>query len=274
MPGPIVTLTTDFGLQDSYAAQVKGTICSLHPAAQIFDISHQIPSFDIDFGSWILADAISTFPAGTIHLGIVDPGVGSNRRRLIIEAEVQLRYRVKPQTVYLIGPDNGLFSRVAPLSSRKRVWSVENLSRLSRGVKGVDTVFDGRDLFAPAAAALLGGVAPDDLGPQIKIEDIVELPNELPIQSASQIEGKVVRVDRFGNCATNISGELLGGHEKVRVLVGGIEKILDMYSHYSAIDPAAEGCLINSQGMLEVAGGAGKAPLITKGSSVFVLKNL
>ncbi|MBA2705592.1 MAG: SAM-dependent chlorinase/fluorinase [Blastocatellia bacterium] len=187
---PPITLLTDFGNADYFVAAMKGVILSYHPSAQIIDITHDIPAQDIEAAAFTLLAAHSAFPKGTIHLAVVDPGVGSNRRPLLIQANGQS----------FIGPDNGIFSYVCD-RARPRVFHLSNPKYFRHPVS--DT-FQGRDVFAPVAAALARGVAPKKLG--VEVNGCVRLPGlESGVSPDGLISGRVIHIDHFGNCVTNIT---------------------------------------------------------------------
>ena len=186
MAPPLLTLLTDFGMDDYYVAAVKGTVLRLAPGTQLVDISHQIEPGNIAAASFLLAAAAPAFPAGTVHLAVVDPGVGSRRRILVAESAVGL----------LVAPDNGLLT---PLLAGARVRSVE-CADLFLAAPGA--TFHGRDRFAPVAAFLLRGGSPADLGPEIA--DPVHLARTPARREPGLLSGAVVHIDRFGNLITDI----------------------------------------------------------------------
>ena len=189
---PLLTLLTDFGLSDYYVAAVKGTVLRLAPGTQLVDLSHQVEPGDIAGGAFLLAAAAPVFPAGTVHLAVVDPGVGSRRRILAAETA---------SGSSLVAPDNGLLT---PLLSGARVRAVE---RGDLYLESPGATFDGRDLFAPIAAFLLRGGAPAELGPEI--DDPVKLDLKPPRQEPGLLTGTVLHIDRFGNLVTDIPASWL-----------------------------------------------------------------
>ena len=182
---PVITLLTDFGTADYYVGAVKGAILSVNPDAVIVDITHEIPAQDVETGAFLLLAAHKTFPRGTIHVVVVDPGVGSTRRPIIVSANDQ----------FFVGPDNGIFSYIC--AHRTFHVTAEKYFR-----PNPSSTFHGRDIFAPVAAVLSTGVAPEQFGPEI--DDEVRLPSlETPL--------RIIHIDRFGNCVTNISRERFEG---------------------------------------------------------------
>ncbi len=191
MASPIITLLTDFGLQDGYVASMKGVILTICPQAAIIDITHAIPPQDIRSAAFVLHTVRSSFPRGTIHVVVVDPGVGTERKGIAIQTPGCM----------LIGPDNGVFSWVLrdtpPLGAR----SLEN-AQLQRPT--VSATFHGRDVFAPAAAHLASGVALEALGPPCT-PLVAEW--STPSLEAGALRGEVIHIDRFGNAITNITAK-------------------------------------------------------------------
>lgn len=189
-PGlPVITLLTDFGTADYYVGAVKGAILSVNPKAVITDITHEIPAQDIEAGAFMLLAAYKTFPTGTIHVAVVDPGVGSSRRPIIVGADNQ----------FFVGPDNGIFSYIYDREPAHQTFHV-TAEKYFR--PHPSSTFHGRDIFAPVAGALSAGVTPVEFGPEIK--DEVRLRSlEAPL--------RIIHIDRFGNCVTNIRRETFAG---------------------------------------------------------------
>jgi S-adenosylmethionine hydrolase len=185
----IITLTTDFGTRDGYVGAMKGVILGVAPTASVVDISHEISPQDVAEGAFVLASACPCFPPATIHVAVVDPGVGTERRGVLIETE---RY-------VLIGPDNGLFSGVLAVDPLVRAVSLENPSLMR---PDVSATFHGRDVFAPAAAHIARGVPVAEFGPEVASP--VELNLWRAESTSGCVTGRVVHIDGFGNCVTNI----------------------------------------------------------------------
>src|SRR5687767_8873684 len=191
---PIITLLTDFGARDYFVGAMKGVILSLNPEATIVDITHEIPPQDIQAAAFNLLACYRDFPAGTIHVAVVDPGVGSDRRAILVKCANQ----------FFIGPDNGLFSWIREREGKFSAWQITNEQFFRNPVS---STFHGRDVFAPVAAALSKGVAPAEVGPPL--ERIVMLAPLLPRATADAIEGFLIHIDRFGNCITNFTSEYI-----------------------------------------------------------------
>ncbi len=190
----MITLLTDFGSQDYFVPAVKGVILSLHPQAKIVDLTHEIPAQDIRVAAFTLGACYQAFPAGTIHLAVVDPGVGSARRAIVVEAGNH----------FFVGPDNGLFSFAYARETAVRVFQA---TRAEYFRQPVSATFHGRDVFAPLAAWLAKGIAPEDLG--AVIHDYVHLPLPAPQRVNDHILGEVLHLDCFGNCITNLTANEL-----------------------------------------------------------------
>ena len=188
----IISLLSDFGQKDPYVAEMKAVILSINPKVQLIDISHQINKFDIRMGAFILASATPYFPKNTIHLAVVDPGVGTERRSIIIETT---------QGIY-VGPDNGLLMLAAQKSGIKKVYVINDpkysLQRISK-------TFHGRDIFAPAAAFISKGIKPSDFGSEIQNHVIPSFIK--PKIKKHELIGEVIHIDDFGNIITNIRKE-------------------------------------------------------------------
>ncbi len=230
---PILTLLTDFGTADYYVAAVKGTLLRLAPGTTLVDISHEVPPGDVETAAFLLAAAASSFPDGTVHLAVVDPGVGSRRRMLAVRTASGL----------FVAPDNGLLTPF--LDGATGVWAVE---RLDLFLPGPGQTFHGRDRFAPAAAWLLRGQPETELGPAVA--DPVRLPFSPPVRDAGRIVGRVLHVDRYGNLVTDIpAGWLPPG--PCRAEVGG-HATGRRVTHYAEIPPGEAAMLAGSLGTLEL----------------------
>lgn len=236
----IITLTTDFGVGSRYVAAMKGVILSINPQAQIIDLSHAVPPRDIRAGAIVLAETARWFPPGTIHVAVVDPGVGSKRR--VVYAHIG--------TQQFVGPDNGVLSRLALLDRPSKIIGV---AEPQYWLPEVSRTFHGRDIMAPVAARLSLGLAPEKLGPSIK--QLVELPWAEVQQVSNRIEGEVIEVDSFGNLITNITRAMLDG------VPGGDSVIITcedhetqgIYATFSDQPPMTLMAHVGSTGRLELA---------------------
>jgi S-adenosylmethionine hydrolase len=224
-----ITLLTDFGTADYFVGAVKGAILSVNPRAVIVDITHEIPPQDIEAAAFTLLAVYQTFPAGTVHVAVVDPGVGSTRRPIILRANKQ----------FFVGPDNGLFTYIYDREPSHRVFHV-TAEKYFR--QEASATFHGRDIFAPVAAALSNGLHPRKFGPGIS--DAVRLPVSLGPE-----ELKIIHIDRFGNCVTNITRDLVNPGDTLRVNRKTIKEFRSFYGESSTNAPFA---IWGSAGFLEI----------------------
>lgn len=245
---PVITLLTDFGTADYFVGAVKGAILSVNPVVTIADITHEIPPQDIEAGAFTLLAAYKTFPAGTTHVAVVDPGVGSTRRPIIVSANEQ----------FFVGPDNGLFTYIYDREPGHRTFHITS-DRYFR--PSPSSTFHGRDIFAPVAAALSNGVAPEDFGTEIT--DEVRLPSlETPL--------RIIHIDRFGNCVTNITRDLMPS--ETSVIING-RTISEFRQFYGETDQESLFAIWGSAGFLEISvngGSAAKALDATRGDRVLL----
>lgn len=239
-PSGILTLTTDFGLRDPFVGVMKGRILARFPAARIVDLSHEISTYGpAEAGFW-LDRSFEYFPGGTVHLAVVDPGVGTARALLCVAARGHL----------LLAPDNGLLAALIARIPGALIVRLTTAGLARLGIEAVSATFHGRDIFAPVGAALAAGqCAPGDLG-----EEVGEVvPSTLPAASVrgATVHGTVVTIDHFGNLITNIDQALLQRFRSPLVLVG--ERSLHLGVTYGAAAAGEYLALVNSFGVLEVA---------------------
>lgn len=232
----IITLTTDFGTADGYVGAVKGAILSIHPKATLVDLTHEIPSYDIVTGAFHLATSFATFPKGTIHLAVVDPGVGTARRPLAVVTQNHL----------FVGPDNGLFTLVVAKDGLKAAYELTE-SRYWR--RELSSTFHGRDLFGPVAAHLAKGMAPARLGRPL--QNIQRLKDFDVLRTGTGLKGKILFFDKFGNALTNLHRNLVTAKSGVQVIWKG--KKVPLYRTYSEIPSDQVGAIFGSSGYLELA---------------------
>jgi S-adenosylmethionine hydrolase len=187
---PVITLTTDFGLQDHYVASMKGVILGVNPATPVVDVTHEIPPFSILSGAYATSQAAPCFPPNTVHIVVVDPGVGTARRPILMQAGGQV----------FIGPDNGVFSLVASADPHLKCFEITRRDLMR---PEISATFHGRDIFAPVGAAVsCGKVLPAEVGPEIA--DWIKLDGLTPEQLDDKTwQGRVLSIDRFGNVITN-----------------------------------------------------------------------
>jgi S-adenosyl-L-methionine hydrolase (adenosine-forming) len=234
-----ITLLTDFGTSDYYVGAVRGVILSINPTAHIIDISHQISPHEIEEGAFTLLACYRSFQNGTIHLAVVDPGVGSSRRPILAKAG----------NYYFVGPDNGIFSYIFDQEPNRRIIHITAEEYFRHPVS---TTFHGRDVFAPVAAELSRGVSLESFGPEIR--DEVRLKALTPeVTKKGKLKGRIIHVDRFGNCVTNLDRQSFNGLEEQRVvlLVNG-RKTQSVQSSYSEGHGHKLFALWGSAGFLEI----------------------
>ena len=240
MTPPLITLTTDFGSADPFVGAMKGVIASILPEAHIHDISHQVAPFDVLDGALVVAAASRYWPARTIHVVVVDPGVGTARRPLLASAGGQ----------YFIAPDNGVLSLVFDREPEFRAW---HITADHYFLHPVSRTFHGRDIFAPSAAWLARNWQPESFGPEIANAERLPLP-QLEI-SGQAIRGAVLRADRFGNLLLNLRPEdapQLVPAARFRLRIGSAE-ITRLVAAFGEA-PEGEPCLIEgSSGFFEIA---------------------
>jgi S-adenosylmethionine hydrolase len=240
---PIITLTSDFGLSDGYVASMKGVLLKLCPGARLVDISHDVPPHEILPTALIIEATATYFPAGTIHLVVVDPGVGSRRRALALSAA----------GYYFVGPDNGVFT---PFLQEGVLAGAVAIEEERFRLKPYSSTFHGRDLFAPAAAHLGRGADYRSLGPTL--ENPVVFPWPRASMEGGELVGVVLHVDHFGNCITSIKEEDLPPWEAHYVRCCDVD-FGRLRRHYAEVVSGAPLALINSMGRLELAIAQGNA---------------
>ncbi len=240
----IITLTTDFGTQDGYVGAMKGRILSIYPDAQIIDITHEIRPHNILETSLALMRSVPCFPKNSIHIAVVDPGVGSERNPVLINSDGR----------WLIGPDNGVFSDIVKKSIHKEIFKIKEKTELWQ----TSTSFDGLALFAPVAAHLADGMPVTKIGKAID-QEIAIIPTPAPKIEGQDLIGRVRVFDRFGNGITNISKSHLNQirHHSLKIMCGVIE--FKLVSHYGEGNRKQPIAIINSDDYLELSVYCGNA---------------
>jgi S-adenosylmethionine hydrolase len=245
MPRPILTLTTDFGLSDHYVGTMKGVILGICPQAQIVDITHDVPPFEISEGAYLIAQAYRYFPRKTVHVVVVDPGVGTSRRPILMEAAGQ----------YFIAPDNGVLSMI--YSREKHKIRLITNDRYFR--KPVSRTFHGRDIFSPVGAHVCAGIPAARMGKLI--QDYLRPGFEKPLRSGKTTwSGRVLRVDRFGNVITNFHVDDYPNLERLNfTMTVGLHEVSILTRNYSEAGPGELFVIVGSGGYLEVSVNQGSA---------------
>jgi S-adenosylmethionine hydrolase len=258
MPAPTITLTTDFGHADHFVGVMKGVILRIAPRVQIVDITHGIQPFEILEGAFVIEQAYRYFPKKTVHVIVVDPGVGSERRPILAEMAGQ----------YFIAPDNGILSMIYGRETKKRVRHITNEKYF---LHPVSRTFHGRDVFAPVAAHLASGVSPASFGKTI--DNFTKLTTYKPTRTGKRSwTGMVLKVDRFGNLITNLHiDEFPDVATRTFELNVGLQTIARLASTFSECGLGELFVVVGSSGYLEVAvneGSAAKTLGVGSGSPV------
>jgi S-adenosylmethionine hydrolase len=262
---PILTLLSDFGLRDPYVAEMKAVILSICPEANIIDISHEIRKFDVRMGALILASAAPYFPPGTVHVAVVDPSVGTERRPIIVQTKRS----------FYVGPDNGLLILSAQKEGIRHAYHITSREYM---LPKISRTFHGRDIFSCAAANLAKGISPSEFGPEIN--DYVMPEFAKPRIKEDEIFGEVIYIDDFGSAITNILEEDL---KKVGIREGDFLQIklgnktlkLKLCSAYGEVPLQSPLAIIGSSGFLELSvnqGNASKAFNLKTGSHIRVTR--
>jgi len=241
----MITLTSDFGLKDPYVAEMKGVILTINPKATLIDITHDIEKFNIRMAAFMLASAAPYFQEGTVHLAVVDPGVGTQRRAILIQTKKG----------FFVGPDNGILILAAQNQGIEHVYQLTNPKFI---LPKISSTFHGRDIFAPAAAHLEKGVQPIEFGPEIN--DPIK-PEFAKVKRGNvSLIGEVMHIDGFGNIITNINEKMVQNYaKKVNVELPSISLILTFGKAYAQAKPKEPIVLIGSHGFMEIALNQGSA---------------
>lgn len=259
-PGPLMTFTTDFGTRDGYVGAMKGVALRICPEARLVDISHEIPPQDLLHAARVLEDSTLWFPEESVHVAVIDPGVGTSRRAILVRAHRR----------WFIAPDNGILWPLASRDPERQCWDI---SGSGGGLEARSSTFHGRDLFTPVAAHLAAGKAPEALG--VPCDDLLPLEGPAWAIDGNVLRGEVVQVDHFGNLISNIPVSALGGREMAtaRVVGSGEHLVKTMVETYAEAEGGLPVALVGSSGYLEVAinqGSAAEALQEGKGAGVEV----
>lgn len=259
----VVTLLTDFGGADYFVGAMKGAILSADPRATLVDLTHDIPAFDVEAAAFTLLAAREAFPAGTVHVAVVDPGVGSHRRALAAGCAGH----------FYVGPDNGLFSYAFERGGAARVIHLTNRTYFRQSVS---TTFHGRDVFAPVAGALSAGVALDELGEEVS--DWVRLAPLAPARrDDGSLEARIIHIDHYGNCVTNVARSELTDEQIARGVrvEAGWRIVTDFRGFFADTDgeTSTPFAIWGSAGFLELAAfrdSAARLLHLTRGQAILV----
>lgn len=241
----VITLTTDFGTKDWFVGTMQGVMLGLCPGAAIVDLTHEIPPGDVRAGAFALAASCRYFPKGTVHVAVVDPGVGGSRSALAVQTT----------NAIFVGPDNGVLSFALRNETIKSIRRLENPACFLRPVSHT---FHGRDVFAPVAARLCRGFPLTKVGPAQP--DFIRLEWPSPSASAREVRGEIVYVDRFGNLITNVGADLLTGRDLARLRMKTRRgRPIPLATHYQAVPTGKAVAVAGSSGLLEIAVNGGSA---------------
>ena len=263
----IITLLTDFGTEDEYVGVMKGVILSVNPAATIVDISHGIDPQNLTQAAFMIQAILPYFPEGTVHLSVIDPGVGTDRAILALSIGGKI----------LLAPDNGILTL---LLKEKSIASVIRVKNSDYFLKPVSRTFHGRDIFAPVAAHLSKGLDINALGPPVSPDTLVKLPLSEPhISDTGELLGTIIAADRFGNLMSDIDMKTLDSfckreYKKLGIRIGASE-IIGLSETYANVKPQQPLAIIGSRGYLEIAVNCGNAQRyfkVGKGDSVRIGK--
>ena len=262
MLSPVITLTTDFGLRDPFVGMMKGVILSRCREARIVDITHEVAPQSVLEAAFILGESFAYFPHGTIHVGVVDPGVGSARKPMVMCTENYL----------FVGPDNGIFTRV---EETEPVREVVEIAKQDAMLPKVSATFHGRDVFGPAAAYLALGNKPSALGPTLAEWTRLDYPK--PRIGQDSITGQIIWVDRFGNLISNVSRtqiEEWSGSDRFAIQLGSTV-LHQVSASYASVPSGQTVAVFGSGGFLELATNRGNAAIALnagQGDMVFVTR--
>ena len=248
-PCGVITLMSDFGLSDHFVGVMKGVILNINPQVEIVDITHAVPSQDVHGAAFLVDSTCRYFPGGTIHVVVVDPGVGSQRRAIICQTD----------TAYFVCPDNGILSYVLGNDTAHRVIALGNTDYW---LSEVSNTFHGRDIFAPVAAHLSRGISLSKFGHVAN--NVVRLPIPMPQVTQTEIIGIIIWIDRFGNLITNLTSDMLEscGMDNGFVIRAGMAELSKLNSAYAESEEGACLAIIGSSGYLEISVNQGSAARI------------
>ena len=248
-PCGVITLMTDFGTNDHFVGVMKGVILNINPKVRIVDITHAVSPQDVQGAAFLVDSSYRYFPDGTIHVIVVDPGVGSRRRAIICQTD----------TAYFVCPDNGVLSYVLGNDTAHRVVALGNANYW---LSEVSNTFHGRDIFAPVAAHLSRGISLRKFGDGVN--NVVRLPLQIPQVTKTTIAGSVIWVDRFGNLITNLTSDMLEsfGMNNGFVISAGKAELSELNSAYAESEEGECLAIIGSSGYVEISVNQGSAARI------------
>lgn len=253
---PVLTFTTDFGTRDPYVAQMKAVALQLCPECTLLDLSHEIGAQDVVETALFVEVALPLFPPGTVHVVVVDPGVGGERRPIVVKALEQI----------IVCPDNGLLTLLLKKSPPSELRVITNRHWQRREIS---RTFHGRDIFTPVAVRLAAGAPMEEVGPAVDTWMQLDIP-QAEKDAGGNIFGEVIHIDRYGNCITNIEQNMVGGEREYRVQVGALT-LPGIVPYYACVPQKHPLALFGSSGRLEISincGNASQALHIQRGTPV------
>lgn len=243
MNSRIIALLSDLGTRDYFVGAMKGAILSVNPDAKVVDLTHEVPKRDVQTAAFLLAHAAETFPRGSIFIAVVDPGVGTKRKCILLQTRNGLSF---------VGPDNGVFTLVAERFGISKIYEIINRSLMR---PKISPTFHGRDVMAPVAAHLAAGLEPAEVGPELKTLKRLKIPR--PRLAKGKLYGCVLNVDDFGNVITNIDEALVSRFaklgERLKIDVGGKKLTTRFVRTFGDVGAGESLCCVGSVGLLELA---------------------
>jgi S-adenosylmethionine hydrolase len=261
MARPIITLTTDFGLRDPYVAEMKAVILSICPETTIVDVSHEIEKFNVRMAAFVLACAVPYFPKGTIYVAVVDPGVGTKRKPMLIQTR---------NAIY-IGPDNGILALATKNDKPIQIREITNRKFM---MPQISNTFHGRDIFAPTAAHIADGTELEMIGREI--QKIVRPSFAKVVRKKNTLVGEVIHVDSFGNIVTNVDRaelELIVTGLRISVRLGDTEREMRLVNAYAEGERGEPSVLVGSNNLIEIfvnRGNAAEALRVRNGDKIAI----
>lgn len=264
MPSSIITLTTDFGAKDPYVAEIKAVILSINPDAEIVDVTHEVEKFSTRMAAYVLACATPYFPKGTVHMVVVDPGVGTKRHAILIQT----------RRGFFIGPDNGVLALAANNQGIEHIFDIKNRKLM---LPRISNTFHGRDIFAPVAAHLINGTRPATFGPEICK---ISTPRFAKIvRRKNMLVGEVLHIDGFGNVITNLGEKELDSmniKETVSIELRNIRLRLRLCKAYEEVEKQEALALVGGHNFLEISvnqGNAAQKFRVKSGDEIALISN-
>jgi hypothetical protein len=264
VPSSIITLTTDFGFKDPYVAEIKAVILSINPDAEIVDVTHEVEKFNTRMAAYVLACAAPYFPKGTVHVAVVDPGVGTKRCAVLIQT----------QRGFFIGPNNGVLALAANNQGIEHVFDIKNRKLM---LPTISNTFHGRDIFAPIAAHLTNGTRPAAFGPEIHK---ISAPRFAKIvRRKNMLVGEVLHIDGFGNITTNFGEKELDSMnigENVSIKFKNIKLRLKLCRAYEEVEKQKALAVVGSHNFLEISvnqGNAAQKFKVKSGDQIALISN-